>query len=157
MTAGNRIPGLSQADLVALDAIAACQVETRKALQELARTIALERGVELPEPQSDRPQPKKRSCRRTNITSRLATLLSDRERWHGQAWAAARVRFLTVAPGALLEPNSCQLGARRPSRRPSPRRVLRLVVGSAILADRRRLPLEGNAPASGGGEGRRLR
>jgi hypothetical protein len=39
-----------------------------KVLQELARTIALERGVELPEPQSDRPQPKKRSYRLTNVT-----------------------------------------------------------------------------------------
>ena len=33
------------------------------------------------------------------------------------------------------------------------RRVLRSVVGSAILADRPRLPLEGNAPLAGTGEG----
>jgi len=51
---------LSKADMDALDALTACHIETNKAVQELARAIARDHGIELAEPQSDRPRPKNR-------------------------------------------------------------------------------------------------
>jgi hypothetical protein len=60
MTAGSRIPGLSQADLAAIDAIAAANLVTNRALQELARAM-------LDSPRADKARPK-RSYRLTNVT-----------------------------------------------------------------------------------------
>ena len=46
MTAEHRIPGYSQADKAALKVLTDCQLETNKALRDLARMIAVECGIE---------------------------------------------------------------------------------------------------------------
>ena len=63
---GNRIYGFSDADMVAFDALVACQLQTNQAVQQLARAIAAERGVELSAPQPSAPRPKRR-YRLTNL------------------------------------------------------------------------------------------
>ena len=60
MKPGSRIPGLSAADEAAIAALAAGGIAVNKAVQELARAIAVERGVELPAPEPDKPRPKRR-------------------------------------------------------------------------------------------------
>ena len=50
---------LAPADLAALNALAASQVETHRALQELTRSIALAIGVQPAQSQPDQPRPKR--------------------------------------------------------------------------------------------------
>jgi hypothetical protein len=45
----------SAADRAALDILAVCQIQTHKALQQLARTIAAERGIPLDSPRQEKP------------------------------------------------------------------------------------------------------
>src|SRR6266478_1721442 len=57
MTAEKRSPGLSSVDEAAIAALAACHVETQKAVQELARVIAARNGIELSrQPEPHKPQ-----------------------------------------------------------------------------------------------------
>jgi hypothetical protein len=56
MSRGNhRIP-YSDADMAALDVLARCQIETYKALQELAHQIATVFGIQLPTPHPGQPK-----------------------------------------------------------------------------------------------------
>jgi hypothetical protein len=81
MTAGNRVLGLSAADMAAIDAIAAGNRATNEALAELTRAVAA-------------PQPKSKSYRFTGMTRG-----DDGELAGDVEYADGRVRRFRVARG----------------------------------------------------------
>src|SRR5258707_5667908 len=58
----------SSVDEAALAALASCHIQTQQAVQELARAIARDRGIELQQPQSDQPRQKTRHYRLSNMS-----------------------------------------------------------------------------------------
>jgi hypothetical protein len=57
----------SSVDEAAIAALAACHIETQKAVQELARTMARQDGA-MPQPEPGRPRPKNRNYRLSNMS-----------------------------------------------------------------------------------------
>jgi hypothetical protein len=101
----NHAKDLSASDLAALAAVASCNIETNKAVQELARAIARSHGVELSR-QADRSQPEPNKPRRRgrhrytsitrhglgNVTAGVVNMDTGRER---------RFRILRTDDGGL--------------------------------------------------------
>jgi hypothetical protein len=67
---------LSPADHAALKVLAACEIETHKALQQLARLVARERDIELPPSRPDEPRTGRHRFTRIDRPERGVVLLT---------------------------------------------------------------------------------
>jgi len=92
MSRGNN---LSPADLAALDVLAACQRDTQKAVQELAHSIAVERGAPQPDP------PKSKRSYRLTITRDAAGEMTAAGLEHDDG-SVRRLRVSRDANGDLV-------------------------------------------------------